>query len=251
MDKIRDINEVIEMMKSNDIIAFGGNVLHRSPIQVAYHIANSNIKDLHIVKTAMAMEIDILALSKSVKKVSAGFISYEGEFGLCNNYRKAVQDGEIQVQEHACYSVIAALRAAIYGIPFMPIRGLLGSDLVHTMDYKTVADPYTGEEIVAIQAIVPDWGIIHVQKADRFGNCEIIGPMYEDDIVCRAAKNTIITCEEIVGDEYFKDKKADISEVFVKYVVELPKGASPGYCPGYYGLDKEKINSFKNKGTLK
>ena len=250
MNKIKTLNEAISEIKSNDIIALGGNVLHRSPIKAAFTIAESGLKDLHIVKTAMAMEIDILALSKSVRKVSAGFVSYEGEFGLCNYYRKAVQNGEIEVEEHACYSVITALRAAVYGVPFLPIRGLTGSGLVETMDFKMVKDPYSEEELVAIKAIKPNFGFIHVQKADRFGNCEVIGPMYEDEIIARASENTIITCEELVDDSYFKNKRANISEAFVKYVVQVPKGASPGYCPGYYDENKEEIENFKENGNI-
>ena len=250
MGKIVELNKMISLINDGDVIAFGGNVLHRSPIGFAAAIAKSGKKDLVIVKTAMAMEIDILSAYKSVKKVLAGFVSYEGEFGLCNYYRKAVQDGEIQVEEHACYSVITGLRAASYGIPFMPIKGLIGSDLISGNDFKMVKDPYSEEELVAIKAIKPDWGVIHVQKADKNGNCEVLGPMYEDDVICRAAKNTIITCEELVDDDYFKNKKADISEVFVSHVIELKGGSAPGYCPGYYDIDRDRIRKFISEGKF-
>ena len=81
-------------------------------------------RGLRLVKTAGGMDVDLLCRAGCVSTVDAGFISYESEFGLAQFYRKAVQQGEVIAHEHACYTVISALRAASYGIPFMPVRGL-------------------------------------------------------------------------------------------------------------------------------
>lgn len=249
-NKIINMDLIINEIKDGDIIAFGGNVLHRSPISVAKKIALCKAKDLQIVKTAIAMEADILCGMGKTKIVSAGFVGYETQYGLCSFYRKAVQSGETWADEHACYSVIAALRAAAYGIPFLPIRGFDGSDLLEAVDRKTVKDPYTGEELVAIKAIRPDYAFVHVQKADQYGNAQIIGPVYEDLTMVRAAKKVIITCEEIVPDDYFgNDRIADISGVLVDHVVLDVKGAWPGSCTGAYDIDHEEVVKFKELKT--
>lgn len=250
MNKIKDKDSVFNKIESGDMIAFGGNLLHRAPIQAAYEIAKTGVKNLHLIKTVLAMEADILALAGSLGKVSAGFVGYEAKFGLCQNYRNGVETGEIIADEHACYSVITALRAASYNVPFLPIRGYDNSDLVDTIGLKTVKDPYSHEELLAVKAMRPDWGIIHVQFADRFGNGKIIGANYEDDLICRASENVILTCEKIVDDDFFDEHKADISQVFVDYVVEVPKGASPGFCPGFYNMDDEEITKFKDLKSL-
>lgn len=249
-NKVTKWDILIEEIKDEAIIAFGGNVLHRSPICAARKIALSKAKNLQIVKTAIAMEADILCGMRKVKTVSAGFVGYETQYGLCSFYRKAVEGGETWADEHACYSVIAALRAAAYGIPFLPIRGFDGSDLLEAVGRKMVKDPYTGEELVAIQAIRPDYAFIHVQKADQYGNAQIIGPVYEDLTIVRAAKKVILTCEEIISDDYFgKDRIADISGVLVDHVILDKNGAWPGSCPGVYDIDHDEVSKFKGLKT--
>src|SRR5690606_28472433 len=132
-------------------------------------------KALRLVKTAGAQDIDLLCAAGSVKSVDAGFVSYETEFGLAMHYRKAVEAGDVIGNEHACYTVICALRAAASGAPFMPVVGLTGSDLIKTNDYfKVIPDPFGGEPVTVVKAIIPDVAIIHVQVADEAGNAIII-----------------------------------------------------------------------------
>lgn len=246
MNKITQLGDALALIQDGDMLALGGNVLHRSPVGAIRALARTGKKNLHLVKTAVAMEADLLCGTGSVNVVSAGFVGYETQYGLCAFYRKGVECGAVRAEEHACYSVITALRAAAYGVPFLPIRGILGSDLVEAIGFLTVQDPYTGEELIAIRAMQPEVAILHVQKADAFGNSQIIGPQYEDQIIARAAKQVIVTCEEIVPDDYFgAHRKADLSGALVTHVVLLPGGAAPAACPGYYGIDHEGMQRFK------
>lgn len=248
MTKLISLKDSVNLINDGDTIAFGGNVLHRSPNRVAKEIALQNKKNLHLVKTAVAYEVDLLSAVEAIDKVTVGFVGYESEFGLCQYYRKRVEQGELKVDENACYTVITALRASAYGVPFLPVRGIFGSDLIETIGFKTVKDPYSGEELVAIKSIRPDIAFIHVQEADIYGNARIIGPKYEDVIVAKAAKKVVITCEKIVDGEVFAKNPefADISSVLVDYVVELPNGAKPGSCPEYYDIDRNELNTFKS-----
>lgn len=246
MDKLVSIDYVTGLVQDGDTIAFGGNVLYRSPVKIAASLALSGVKELCLVKTAIALEADILCGAGCVSSVAAGFVGYEGGYGLCNFYRQGVQRGEIIAREHACYSVITGLRAAAQGVPFLPIRGMLGSDLITAVGFKTVQDPYTGEWLCAVKAIRPDVAFVHVQRADRFGNGEIAGPQYEDLTIIRSAKKVVLSCEQIVDDDYFgSDHKALLSEVLIDYVVHLPGGAAPGACDECYGVDDEKLQVFK------
>lgn len=247
MSKLSTIQECINFINDHDIISFGGNALHRSPNRIAKEIALSHKKDLHLVKTAMAYEVDLLSLSNSVTEVTAGFVGYESEYGLCNNFRKGVETGEIHMNENACYTVISSLRAAAFGIPFIPVRGLIGSDLIDAVGFKMVKDPYSEESLIAVKQIRPDVAFIHVQEADIYGNGRIIGPKYEDQIIARAAKKVILTCEKIVESSFFQESPefADISSVLVDYVICVPGGAAPGTCVGYYDIDRDELNEFK------
>lgn len=247
-DKRMSLTEAVMQVQDGMTIGLGGNVLHRTPMAVVREIARQRKKNLKIVKTAGAMDIDLLCFAGCVKTVAAGFVSYESEFSLANHYRKAVQEGIIIAEEHACYTIISALRAASYGIPFMPVHGLQVSDLMEANDYfQKVWNPFGGNEINVVQAMAPDVAILHVQEADKFGNARICGPKYEDVLLSRAAKTVILSAETIVPDTRFMyaEEKADIPHFMVSAVVQAFRGAAPGSCAGRYEIDRRGILEFK------
>lgn len=248
MSKLMPLDQAVELIKENDMVAFGGNTLHRAPMAAVREIARQEKKGLRLVKTAGAMDIDLLCLADSVSSVDAGFISYETGFGLATFYRKAVEGGRIKANEHACYTVISALRAAQAGIPFMPVRGLKAGDLLKVADYfKVISDPFSGEDITVVKALAPDVAIIHVQKADSEGNTCINGPKYEDVLLSRAAKKVIITAEAIQPSVRSQGgpENVDIPGFLVSAVVHVPAGASPCSCAGFYDIDIKNIKAFR------
>lgn len=246
MNKLLDLAAAVAMVNDGDTVAFGGNVLYRSPIAAVKELIRQDKKDLHLVKTAIAYEVDLLCAAGAASRVTAGFVGYEGEFGLCRWYRKGVESATVRVDENACYSVITALRGAAYGVPFLPIRGMLGSDLLDAVGFRKVTCPYTGEELVAIRAIAPDVAFLHVQKADEMGNGCIIGPTYEDTVIARAAKKLVLTVEEIVPSSYFSEdpNRASIPAVLTTAVVKAPGGAKPCAVSGCYDMDREELRAF-------
>lgn len=248
MDKRMTLQEAVSMIKDSDIVGIGGNVLHRAPMAAVREIIRQKKRNLRIVKTAGAMDVDMLCFGGCAQSVDAGFVSYETEYSLAGHYRRAVQDGIVKGNEHACYTVISALRAASYGIPFMPVRGLQVSDLIEANDYfAAVLDPFTGERINAVKAIRPDVALLHVQEADKYGNARIIGPKFDDVLFSRAAKKVIITAETIVpeGRFSFAKEKADIPHFLVSAVVQAKGGAKPCSCSGQYDIDRKELDLFK------
>ncbi len=130
----------------------------------------------------------------------------------------------------------------------MPVKGVLGSSLVplHEKEgtWKVSEDPFSGEKIVLVKAIIPDVAIIHVNKADEEGNSEIQGPLYEDEFKAKAAKKVIITAEEIVPKTYFYGKRPTINSEYVTAVVHTYKGAEPTSMYPLYDADYEGILSI-------
>lgn len=247
MNKLLSLQSAIAAIPDETIIGLGGNTLNRAPMAAVFEIARQKKRSLALVKTAGAMDVDVLCLAGCVKSVDAGFISYESEYSLAQHYRKSVQKGLVRANEHACYTVISALRAASYGIPFMPVRGLIASDLIDANSYfRRITDPFSGDPVTLVSAIKPDYAILHVHKADAEGNALILGPKYEDVLFSRAAKRVILTTEEIVDTAYFRDSetKADISGFLVSGVVHMPHGAAPCACHGVYDLKHESIKKF-------
>lgn len=248
MSKVISLQEAGAWIHNGDILGIGGNVLHRAPMALVRELVRQKKRDLRLVKTAGAMDVDMLCFGDCVTSVDAGFISYETEFSLAGHYRRAVESGLIKGNEHACYTVISALRAASYGIGFMPVKGLSVSDLIEANDYFTrILDPFTDEMVTVVKAICPDVAIIHVQEADEEGNARITGPLFEDVLLSRASKKVILTAEKIVSGSVFLHgtKKADIPHFLVEAVVRAPRGAAPGSCPGCYDIDRTGISSFK------
>jgi glutaconate CoA-transferase, subunit A len=244
------MEDAIQSIQSGEItIALGGNSIHRVPNGFVRALAGRKDLSFHIVKTAGAYDIDLLCLTGRVAAVSAGFVGYETQFGLARHYRKAVESGRTKGWEHACYTVITALRAAAYGVGFLPVRGLDGSDLVDARGWQHITNPYDPEDrAVAIPAIRPDIAVLHVQVADRLGNGVIVGPKNEDLLMARAARRVFLTTERIVPTEALPVpvQYVDIPSVLVDGVIEDPCGAWPGSCDGEYDIDPTGVEALQS-----
>ncbi|MCL1855249.1 MAG: CoA transferase subunit A [Clostridia bacterium] len=253
MKKLEDLSRAVQAVSDGTLLGIGGNTLNRAPMTAVMELARQKKRDLRLVKTAGGMDVDLLCFAGCVTSTDAAFISYETEYSLCQHFRKAVQAGNVRMNEHSCYTVIAALRAASYGIPFIPVRGLTETDLTTVNDaFAVVDDPFTGERLHAVKAIRPQVSIIHAHIADERGNALIEGPKYDDLLLSRASETVIITAERIVGDRYFvaSETKADIPHFLVSAVVHAPRGAWPGSCYHAYGVGDDALRSFKALSTV-
>ncbi len=247
MGRLTTLSEAIGSIGDGALVGLGGNTLNRAPMAAVFEMIRQGRRGLRLVKTAGGMDVDALCMAGCVASVDAGFISLETEYGLAQRYRRAVQRGEVKANEHACYTVISALRAASYGIPFMPVRGLQVSDLRSVNAYfADVTDPFTGERLAAVRAIRPDVAVLHAQLADRRGNARFLGPAYDDVLLSRASGRVIVTAERIVGDDYFacQEEKADVPHFLVSHVVHAPRGAWPAACSGHYEPDGDAIRAY-------
>jgi len=244
---ILDINEAVKLLKNGDTITISGMSIHRNPMAFIYALVNSNVRNLNFVDREPGLGLEVLLKYNVVSKVRVAMATLEW-FGMLPNFREKIEKGEISILEDTCGAFMAGIRAGAFGIPFMPVRGVLGSSLVSLHEkegtWKVSEDPFSGEKIVLVKAIVPDVAIIHVNKADEEGNSEIQGPLYEDEFKAKAAKKVIITAEEIVPKSYFYRKRPTINSEYVSAVVHAPKGAEPTSMYPLYDADYEKILSI-------
>ncbi len=243
--KLVSLDEAASLVKDGDTLALGGNLLYRIPAAFARELARQGRRGLRLVKTAGNYEIDLLSRSGSASSVVAGFVSFEAEFGLAPGFRRAVEEGRVSFEENACYTVIAGLRAAAYGVPFMPVAELAGSRVPADRGFRRVPNPYGEGEVLTVPALIPDWAVLHVQKADLRGNGVIHGPLFEDVLMARAARSVILTAEEILEemDEGELDR-ALIPGFKVAAVVHLPGGGRPGACPPYYEYSPVEVAEY-------
>jgi glutaconate CoA-transferase subunit A len=227
-------------------IGLGGNTLHRAPGAVVHEIVRQGKRGLEVVKTAGSYDVDLLCAAGCAAAISAGYIGYETPFGMARAYRRAVETGLVEAREHVCATVIAGLRAAIQGVPFMPVAGLQGSDLPAARNFRAVYDPYGDDEVYVVPALPLDVAIVHVQEADVFGNARIRGTRFEDDLMVKAAARVIVTAERIVAGESFvaAPESVTIPGFLVDAVVEAPGGAWPFSCATLYDYDADYLAAW-------
>ncbi len=244
--KLVTLAEAARLVEDGQMIALGGNSLTRTPATFVRELARQKRRDLCLVKTAGAYDIDLLCAAGAVAEVRSGYIGFENMFGLAQAYRRGVESGDVRAVEHACYSVIAGLRAAAYGLPSQPVAGMNGSDVPALTDFRQAEDPYTGERVYMIPQIRPDWAVLHVQHADAEGNARIDGGVFEDVLMSRAAKSVILTSERIVETDFLKEKpeRTNIPAFMVRAVVHAPCGAAPGSCHPLYDTDEEAVAAY-------
>lgn len=250
MSKTTSMHGAVGHVADGAIVALGGNVLHRSPSAAVREIVRQGRRGLQVIKTAGGYDVDLLAQAGAIAAVWAGYVGYENEFGLATHYRRAVERGEVQAREHTCYSVITALRAASYGVGYLPMNGLWGSELLERRpeDFRVVDDPFGQGPVVAVRAIRPDVAIVHVQQVDTDGNCRITGTLFEDVLMVSAARLAIVTAEEVVQVGTIPPEAVTIPGHLVTHVVNAPGGAKPASCHGYYGIDAEAVRDLCASG---
>jgi glutaconate CoA-transferase subunit A len=203
--KIMSLSEMVERVPDGASLALGGSFLHRGPFAFVRELIRQGKRDLEIVKQSPGYDIDILCRAGCVKKARAGIVAMEGNFGLAPWYRKAVEKKQIVLEEHACATLTAGLRAAAFGVPFQPVGGVHGSDIAALNQWASIKDPYgSGQDVWVIPSIRPDYAVIHANEVDEIGDTRIYGTFNWDRIMTRAAKKVLVVAESLESLDAFK-----------------------------------------------
>ena len=220
---------------------FGG-VGARDPFAVVFEMVRQKKRNLTNINASGMEAICILIGAGCIGRVETAY-TWIGMFSSGKNYRRAVEEGVpcyIEVEEYSNFTASLRLLAGSMKIPFMPTRSLLGSDIPkHNDRIKIIDDPYGGERLALVPAANPDVAFIHVQRADINGNSQIWGLTMNDAELCRAAKHTVITCEEIIDTEEIRrmPNMTAIPSYCVDAVVQIPFCSHPLCLSGYYVCD--------------
>ena len=203
--KQRSLAELAALVPDGASIALGGSFLHRGPFAFVRELIRQGRRDLELVKQSPGYDVDILCRAGALRRVRAGIVAMEGNFGLAPWYRKAIERGEVELEEHACYSLTAGLRAAAYGVPFQPCGGLHGSALPTLNGWKCLDDPYgSGQKTWVVPAIRPDFAVIQASEVDARGNVRVHGTAHWDRIMSRAAGSVLVVAEKLVDSAVFE-----------------------------------------------
>ncbi|MEO1720690.1 MAG: CoA-transferase [Pseudomonadota bacterium] len=209
------------------------------------------VRDLHLVGVPSGgLQSDWLIGSGSVATVEAAAMTL-GEFGVPPCFARAFKDGAITMLDGTCPAIHAGLQASEKGIPFMPLRGIIGSDLLsHRDDWKVVDNPMAdtdgADPIVLIKAIRPDATLFHARYADRDGNVWI-GVRRELMLMAHASRRTLVTVEEFVDGNLLADPKmaaGTIPSLYVDAIAVAERGAEPVGLVGAYDADRDAIGAY-------
>jgi glutaconate CoA-transferase subunit A len=169
-------------------------------------------------------------------------------FGMAPHFRKAVESGLIKISEESEATIALGLRASYLKVPFMPLKGLIGTDMIKVRnDIKQIEDPLgSGIQVMVVPKIDLDVAIIHVPYADEFGNGNIAGAVWMDADMGKTAKKAIITCEKLVEIEDIRHLpgKAQLPIQTTTAVVKMPFGAHPTSCYPFYTFDPLHIQCY-------
>lgn len=248
MDKTLDLRGFIGRLRNGMTIGIGGWGPRRKPMALVREIVRSDLTDLTVV-TYGGPDVGMLCAAGKVKKLVFGFVSLDA-IPLEPYFRKAREAGTIEVLELDEGMLQWGLKAAAMRLPFLPTRVGFGTDVVTHGGFETVHSPYgDGEVLLAMPALKLDAALLHVQRADHWGNIQALGPdTYYDEWFARAAAETFVSAETVVerlDRAHPDDARANLVErMFVSGVIAAPGGAHPTSLPPDYGWDMGAMKAY-------
>ena len=254
MNKLITLEEAAALIPDGANISFSGFAETNNPMSFVRQLIRRRVKHLEISGMGDAQSVEMLCGSHSIDRIRLS--NYMAKDGRCPNFCRRVESGEIITEDYSHFGITNRFFAAAMGIPFMPVKVMIGSDLcsVQTFDkgrkIEEIKDPFSGEVCGIVPKLEPDFAIIHVARCDEEGNCQLYGITSSIEIIARAARHVIVTAEEIVSKEEIVRTNGNtiLPSIFTDYVVHAPFGAYPGGVYTYYDYDLEHLALVTKSG---
>jgi len=272
MDKTMSLRDAVQRFVANGgHISIGGFTINRNPMAAVYEIIRQGRQDLHLYAHSNGQGVDELIGGGCVARLEIAY-GGSGRFAsTCFRFRKAVEAGTVAVEDYSNYQMSLRFLAGAMGVPFLPTRSGLGSDIVAKWGFPpelrrdearipdqklcVMDNPFTGhtdiDKVVLVPSIHTDVAIIHVQQADCQGTARIKGLPFVDVEQAKAAAHVIVTCEELVAPEVLRDNP-DLNRIppfIVDAVVPVAYGAYPTACYGHYDYDPVFLKRYADLST--
>ena len=247
--KVVPLEALADLVQDGDTLALGGGWFANHPMAAVRQLIRAGRRDLHAMTVVGSVDIDLLIGAGALGRLSFSMVTLEA-FGLAPNFRRAVEAGKLPFTEYTGLGLLIGLEASGRGVPYLPYRGPFGSDLpAHYPEiYRTVACPFTGEELTAVRAVQPDVAVVHALRADREGNAQWDGTSGPDVEMAKAARRVIVTCEEIVPREVVvaTAHMTKLPGYYVTAVIKAPFGAHPTSHIPAYALDAWELMAYSS-----
>jgi glutaconate CoA-transferase subunit A len=241
--KVMTMTEAVSrLIRPGMAVALGTSLEGMIPFAAGHEIIRQGIRNLTLIGPISDMLFDQLIGGGCVSGIRAAWVGNVST-GLGYHFRRAVERQDpapLKVENHSNFTMALSLQAGALGVPFLPARTLLGSDIIRDNPHFLIQTcPFTGEPLLLVRAIQPDLAVIHVQRADPSGNAHLWGNMGVSEAAAKASRGLLIVAEEIVAPEVIRSdpNRTVIPGFIVSAVVEEPWGAHPSAVQGYYGHD--------------
>ncbi len=244
-DKRASLADAAALVRDGALVALGGGLCARLPMALVREMVRQGRRDLHLVGSAHSIDVDLLIAAGAVEVCEESYVGFEQDLGLAPAFRRAAESGAIEARESCCATILAQLRAAEAGLPFLPVRGVKGTDLgrLHP-EYGLVTCPFTGEELVAVPPLAPDVALIHAPLGDRHGNLHLDQPYVLDERFAAASSMVVATVDRLAGTAEVAAAGVVIPAHSVAVVAEVPFGAHPSSCYPGYAYDRPHLATY-------
>jgi len=237
-EKVMSLEEAASFVSDGDHVAVGGCTMSRTPTALIWALVRAKKKNLTVSRSIVSSEGDVLYGSGVSAHIITSWFSQGIVWGVSKVMRHYTESGQAQFDEWSHMALGLRYRAGAMGIPYMPVRSMIGSDVCERLggQVKEVECPFTGERLLALPALNPDIALIHVQRADAYGNAQLDGLQFMDIDIAMAANRVILTTERIVSNDQIRraPDQTRIPFFTVDAVVEVPYGSAPHECYGVY-----------------
>jgi len=252
VDKLKSVPEVVRTIPSGSHIALGGFAIARNVIAVVHEMIRQQKRDLTLSQGVVGLETDLLVGAGLVTHLIMGGGSLD-RFGPAHCVNRARETKSLRCDDYTSLSVCFRYLAGALGLSFIPIKSLFASEILERLeagpaasDVKRSKCPFTGEEYVLMRALTPDVSFVHVQIADRDGNCQIDGARWGNEEQAKAGRRLIVVAEEIVPTEFIQrsPERTIIPGHRVEAVIHQPFGALPTTVYGCYDYDADHLRLY-------
>jgi glutaconate CoA-transferase subunit A len=244
--KLGSLDDAVALVKDGDHLALGGCLYSRTPLALVWALLRRRPRGLTFSRNLICYEAEWGMVAGAVDKVVTSWMGIGLPWGLSRIQREFVESGRVTFEEWSHLGLGLRYRAAAMGMPFLPSLTMLGSGLMDVGGSKTVECPYTGRTLHAVPALFPDVALLHVQKADRLGNCQIDGYPHMDGDIARAASTVLVTAEQIVSEDEIRlhPDRTIIPGFLVDALARVPYGSYPHECYGVYDAEPEHFTVY-------
>lgn len=246
-DKLTTADDAVRrFVRNGAVVGVGGTNHARTPMALLLEVIRQGREGLTMVRPLSCFEAELMLASGCADRIMTSWVGIGHGWGLAPVVRHLVENGRDVFEEWSHLGIGLRYKAGAMGVPFLPTLSMLGSDIDRRLDLAKVTCPYTGQLLNAVPSLNPDVALVHVQRADRFGNAQIDGYELMDADLVLASRRVILTTETVVttGELRQDPGRTTIPGFAVDAVVHQPMGAYPHECYGHYEADLAAFTSY-------